>query len=102
MSGQPIDWHWEQVKSAIRMRGVTLEELSILLGYRGRANVAIVGIVAWPKVQAGIASFLNMRPQDIWPSRYDAEGKPVRKPRSDRGERKTRRRVETPQKQEAV
>jgi len=32
----------------------------------------------WPHVEAIVADRLGLRPQDIWPSRYDADGKPLK------------------------
>ncbi|MFG1466817.1 helix-turn-helix domain-containing protein, partial [Xanthobacter sp. DSM 24535] len=41
----------------------------------------------WPAVEGIIASALDMRPQDIWPSRYDRSGQP----RSSRRQKPSRR-----------
>lgn len=34
----------------------------------------------YPRAEVAIAKRLGMKPEAIWPERYDANGKPVRKP----------------------
>lgn len=73
----PQDWHAEQVKAAVRMRGSTLSALAGANGYEassfGRALRR-----PWPTVERIIAQFLGKKPQQIWPSRYDRSGSPIR------------------------
>lgn len=71
------DWHPEQVKAAIRMRGMTLTQLALTAGYDESA-VRRTLRHRWPAVERVIAKFLGIRPQSIWPSRYDRTGNPVR------------------------
>jgi len=71
----PEDWHPEQVKAAIRMRGTTLNELSLRAGYEESA-VRRTLRHRWPTVERIIADFLNCKPESIWPSRYDRNGFP--------------------------
>lgn len=73
----PEDWHPEQVKAAIRMRGTTLTELALRAGYDESA-VRRTLRHRWPAVERIIADFLDCRPQTIWPSRYDRDGSPKR------------------------
>jgi Ner family transcriptional regulator len=80
---------------------MTLAELSLKLGY-GQTAVRQLNFVSLPRAQAGVARFLGLAPQQIWPSRYDAAGKPVRKRRSDAGKPKRTLCAEKPQKQEAA
>jgi len=71
------DRHPEDIKAMIRKRGLSMEALSLRLGY-SRVVVGVALRRPWPAVQAGIASFLGVEPQDLWPSRYDAAGMPRR------------------------
>lgn len=73
----PADWHPEDVKAAIRKTGVTLTALAKRHGLTGSA-VRMTLIRPWPRVEAIVASHLGCRAQDIWPSRYDASGQPLR------------------------
>jgi Ner family transcriptional regulator len=74
---QPTDWHAEDVKAAVRKTGTTLTALALANGLSESA-VRLVLIRPWPKVQAIVARHIGLRPQDIWPSRYDALGRPLR------------------------
>jgi len=71
------DWHPEQVKSAIRMRGVALTQLAENHGYEASA-IRKALTRPWPAVEAIIARFLDIPVQTIWPSRYDLAGNPKR------------------------
>ncbi len=78
------DWHPERVKAALRMRGITLSALSLRHGL----NQNTVGIVLRrpaARVQAIIAAALQLTPQTIWPSRYEADGTPRRRGNYSRG-----------------
>lgn len=71
----PSDWHREDIKAAVRKSGATLASLSMNAGYHhSAANQTLCR--PWPAIEAVIARHLGVRPQDIWPSRYDARGKP--------------------------
>jgi Ner family transcriptional regulator len=71
------DWHSEDIKAAIRKTGVTLTALSVAAGFSPSA-VRTCLLIPIPRVQAAIARHLGKRPQDIWPSRYDAAGRPLK------------------------
>jgi len=67
----------DEVKEAIRKRGSTLTELGLQAGFSSAA-VSIALRRRAPFVQQVIADFLGIPPQEIWPSRYDANGSPIR------------------------
>ena len=71
------DWHPEDVKAEIRKTGVTLSALSSRLGYCDAA-VRIMLKRPWPKLEALVAKHLDRKPFDIWPSRYNAHGVPLK------------------------
>ena len=77
MKHPPTDWHPEDIKAAVRKTGTTLSALSRAAGLSdGAAKRALE--TPWPRAEAIIASRIGRRPQDIWPSRYDHEGLPIR------------------------
>lgn len=76
MQREARDWHPEDVKAAVRKSGTSLTALAVAHGLSESA-VRRALISPWPRVQALIAKHLSRRPQDIWPSRYDARGKPL-------------------------
>jgi Ner family transcriptional regulator len=73
MSDMPAD----QVKKLLKATGITLSELGIQHGFSPSA-VSIALRKRQPFVQAVIAQQLGMKPQEIWPSRYDENGSPIR------------------------
>lgn len=77
MKSRPSDWHPEDIKAAVRKTGTTLSALSRAAGLSvGAAKRALE--TPWPRAEAIIASRIGHRPQDIWPSRYDPTGLPIR------------------------
>jgi len=73
---KPPDWHAEDIKAAIRKTGVTLTSFALAHGLSESA-VRQTLRRPWPRVEALIAGHLKQRPQAIWPSRYDARGRPL-------------------------
>lgn len=69
------DWHKADIIAAIRKTGTSLREMS---RSHGLAHTAIGNAlhVPAPKYERLIAERLNLKPQDIWPSRYHADGSP--------------------------
>lgn len=69
MSAKNQDWHAEQVKAAVRMKGKSLSQLSREAGLKPDTmrNVFRCHI---PRYEAIIAGYLEMDPAHIWPSRY--------------------------------
>ena len=70
-------WHPELIKSAIRMKGMTLTGLAMKNGLpEGSCRVALIR----PHVDADrvIAAFLKVPLSELWPSRYDEDGNDIR------------------------
>lgn len=69
----PTDWHPADVVAAVRKKGGSLRKLSMANGlHPGVLRIALAR--HYPKAQAVIAAFLEEPPQQIWPSRYEADG----------------------------
>lgn len=64
------DWHRAEIVAALHMSGTSVERLSRQHGFNCRA-LALGLTRAWPKAEIIIANALGMKPEDIWPSRYD-------------------------------
>lgn len=77
------DWHAADVVAAVRKTGNSLQRLSresnLATGTLGQALYR-----PYPKCECIIANHLQIKPQTIWPSRYNEDGTP----KSGRGERK--------------
>lgn len=67
----------EDIKAAIRKTGISCEELSHRHGYH-RSAVRCALMRPWPAVEAIIAHHLGRHPAQLWPSRYDMSGLPLR------------------------
>ncbi|MAI62446.1 MAG: hypothetical protein CBB87_08220 [Micavibrio sp. TMED27] len=74
--------HPEDIKAAIRKRGVTLTELSVSLGY-SEATVRNALIKPMPSVEPLIAKFIGKTLHEIWPDRWDKENIRIR-PKTNR------------------
>lgn len=72
------DWHPEDIKAAIRKRGMTLHALSRQAGCEASAARKAL-LRPSPRLQAVIGRLLGVHPMVIWPSRYDETGAPRRR-----------------------
>jgi Ner family transcriptional regulator len=65
----PADWHREDVMCAIRKRGSTLAEIARSVNTKP-ATAYNVFHRRYPRFERLIADFLELQPEEIWPSRY--------------------------------
>jgi Ner family transcriptional regulator len=74
-------WHKEDIKAAIRKKGVTLLDLDALNGF---PPSTCANALLRPSFSAelAIAEFLGVSPRQIWPARYTDEGT-YKHPRSE-------------------
>lgn len=70
------DWHPADVLAALKKRGTSLAALSVANGYHPTAAGKALKR-RWPAIEQLIAEAIGVAPQTLWPSRYNAEGKPV-------------------------
>jgi len=75
----PKDWHPSDVKAALDKANWSLRQLGFHYGYTGDSSLSEVFRKPWPKAEKIIAAAIGVKPQDIWPSRYDAKGNPNRR-----------------------
>lgn len=69
------DMHPEDIKAEIRKAGVTMSALAKAAGVsRTSLSMALHSRVS-AKAEGAIASFIGRSPREIWPSRYDEEGR---------------------------
>ncbi|ELW2866276.1 helix-turn-helix domain-containing protein [Salmonella enterica] len=80
--GTPEDWHRADIIAALRKRGISLAQLSRDQGLAPRTlNNAFER--HYPKAEGIIAKALDMKPEQLWPSRY--AGKKLLRKQSYRG-----------------
>jgi Ner family transcriptional regulator len=74
----PQDWHPADVVAAIRKAGSSIRRLSLAHGFaEGSLRVALNR--QWPNAEQILAEAIGLRPHQIWPSRYERDGRPKRK-----------------------
>jgi Ner family transcriptional regulator len=69
MSAKNQDWHAEDIKAAVRKRGITLSQLSRDAGLKPD-TLRNVFRYHWPKGELIVAAAIGVEPATIWPSRY--------------------------------
>jgi Ner family transcriptional regulator len=79
---RPKGWHAEQIKAAIRMRGVTLGQLGERNGLSESCCRAAL-LRSQPKAELVISAFLGVPLHELWPDRYDEDGGRIRHVRSE-------------------
>lgn len=67
------DWHPEDIKAAVRRRGVSLAGVGRSAGIKG-ASLRMALTLPRADAEAAIAKFLGVHPKVIWPSRYEQSG----------------------------
>ncbi|MAC46210.1 MAG: hypothetical protein CMI12_05060 [Oceanospirillum sp.] len=66
------DWSRQRVLFAVRDKGISFAELARRHGYQNPRTLYNVFYAPYPKAQKIIADFLEVNPEEIWPSRYQA------------------------------
>ncbi len=67
----PQDWHAADVVAALHKRNVSLRQLAAKHGY---SHIQRVLTSPWLAAEQIVARALEMRPEEIWPSRYADAG----------------------------
>lgn len=62
-------WHKEDIKAAIRKKGVTLKQLSVRHGLPSAATRTALSH-SYTSAETVIAEFLGVPASDLWPERY--------------------------------
>lgn len=68
------DWHPADILAGLHKKGWSLQQLALDNGYKGRSALSKALAEPYPKAEAIIAKELGVEPQEIWPSRYNADG----------------------------
>jgi Ner family transcriptional regulator len=77
----PADWHPADVLAALKKRGQSLAGLSVANGYHPTAAGKALK-QPWPAMESIVAAAIAATPQEIWPSRYDDQGRPLPRAKS--------------------
>ncbi|WP_298978460.1 helix-turn-helix transcriptional regulator [uncultured Psychrobacter sp.] len=65
----PEDWHQADIIAALKKAGTNMSALGEAKGY-SRNSLRNALYRPYPKAEKIIADALNLKPKDIWPSRY--------------------------------
>lgn len=76
------DWHPADIKAALHKKGITLAGIAEACGMRDSTSLSSTFTRSYPLNEQRIAAAIGVPVQDIWPSRYHADGTP--KPRGFR------------------
>lgn len=68
------DWHPADIKAALEKRGWTFARIAREHGYTCVATPCDVLRKPYAIMEQIVAGIIGVRPQDIWPSRYDSNG----------------------------
>ena len=82
------DWHPADIKAALEKRGWTLIGLAAHYGIKSSSSLSFALSNSYPLNERRIADALGVPVQEIWPSRYFADG--TNRPRGLRGARASR------------
>ena len=70
-------WDRKRIRQELKARGYTLRRIGEEAGYGNPDSVRSVFFHPRPPAERKIAEVLGLKPWDIWPSRYEADGTPT-------------------------
>ncbi len=68
---------WEWIKYQLRLKGSSTADLARQLGVTDRA-IRAVKTTPYPRMERAIAKALGVKPQKLWPERWNSDGNPKR------------------------
>lgn len=74
------DWHPADIVAGVIKSGWSLAQLSLEHGYSHRGSLGLALRQPYPKAERIIADAIGVKPQVIWPSRYNLDGTTNRLP----------------------
>lgn len=72
-----MDWHPEDIKAAVRKKGITLADVARGAGLKD-ASLRLALTLPRAEAEQAIAAVLDVHPMTIWPSRYHPSGERMR------------------------
>ena len=68
------DWHSVDVIAALHKKGISFSWLAIENGYTHKNSLTQVLRKPYPAAEKIVAKALGLKPEQIWPSRYNTDG----------------------------
>jgi Ner family transcriptional regulator len=70
-------WHPADIKAALAKKGYSFARIAREYGFvRNSPNTVLQR--PWSHMEKIVAEIIGVRPSEIWPSRYDQKGKPLK------------------------
>lgn len=73
------DWHWSDVLARLHKAGWSLRQLAFENNYTDGNTLGEAKRRPFPKGERIIAQAIGLKPETIWPSRYNEHGEPNRR-----------------------
>ncbi len=71
------DWHPADIKASLAKKGYTFAKIARENGYVRNAPNSVLH-KPWSQIERIVAGIIGVRAAEIWPSRYDRRGKPLK------------------------
>lgn len=72
------DWHPADIKAALEKKGYTFARIARENGYTALNSPNTVLRKNWSQMERIVADIVGVHPAEIWTSRYDRDGQPLR------------------------
>lgn len=76
-NGKSTDWHPADIKAALAKKGYSFARIARENGYVRNAPNSVLH-KPWSQIERIVAGIIGVRAADIWPSRYDRRGWPLK------------------------
>lgn len=84
----PADWHPADIKAALNKKGWSLARIAREFGYSVGSPNAVLHR-AWSQMEEIVSGIIGVRAAEIWPSRYDLKGRPLKSRTARVGQKRT-------------
>jgi len=72
------DWHPADIKASLAKKGYTFARVAREYGCVARNSANSVLHKPWSQIERIVAGIIGVKPSEIWPSRYDRRGRPLK------------------------
>jgi Ner family transcriptional regulator len=82
------DWHPADIKAALEKAGWNLARIAREYGYANRSPYAVLHR-PWSQMELIVSTLIGIPAAEIWPSRYDRRGRPIKSRTARVGQKRT-------------
>jgi Ner family transcriptional regulator len=73
------DWHPADIKAALEKEGWNFARIAREYSFINRRSPGNVLRIPWARTESIIGEIIGIPPAEIWPSRYDEKGQPIKR-----------------------